>query len=76
LAIGAATSLTGLAAKPPKPEIPAIPAPNAKKSGATVKIGDPDNNDNPDTGTEYLGFSETRKSAKALGGLGRGGLAI
>lgn len=78
-ALGAASVATSLFAKTPsvpKVETPATAADAARTSGATVRVGvREDDEQDAATGTE-TNFVEQRKQAQTLNGLGRGGLAI
>ena len=64
--------------KPPKPEVPAVAAPETRNPAAVVRVGAADGNTNKDKNApdENGVFMEQRASGKALGGLGRGGLAL
>jgi len=64
--------------KPPPAETPALAAPLAKDAGATVRLGDSDNNitNNLSNESETKPFVERRVSGTSLGNLGKSGLAL
>jgi hypothetical protein len=81
LLVGGATSLGGalLAPKAPAPpELPATAAAEARKPGATVRVGDGQDDETTEATTaERLSPTvERRVSGKALGGLGKGSTAL
>ena len=70
-----------LLSSPPKPpkaaEMPASPAPNARASGATVRVGTGAANETTKTPDATRStFVEQRKAGYDVGGLGRSGLAL
>lgn len=82
-ALGAAGGLVGAMQEPPKPPPvaqPATPAPDTRNPGATVRIGQEDDNKNTQVNAPNAqrGQTLTRSSGKSLGlvPLGRGGLSI
>lgn len=77
-ALGAVGSLTQKIPEPPEAEMPAIAAPTSRAPGATVRLGNSDD-DIKNTGTTDPNrpqFSERRASGNSLGNLGRSSLAI
>lgn len=64
---------------PPPVETPAIAAPTGRNPGATVRLGDSDeditNNLNPNSAQPSI-FAEKRTSGNSLGNLGKSGLAL
>ena len=75
---GTAASLMQQPATPPKAETPAAPAPTSRAPGATVRLGNSDDDilntttNDPSRKT----FTEKRTSGNALGNLGRSSLAL
>lgn len=62
---------------PPAPVIPATPADAARQAGATVRVGDGQNDDTSKTvGVSNVTVPETRLFGKPVGGLGKSGLTI
>jgi len=80
--VSAGTGLMGAMKSEPKPPpavTPAVAAPTNRTPGAIVRLGNGANDiDNTDANEPTLSsaFTETRKSARAIGGLGRSGLAL
>lgn len=76
--MGLVGSLVGPSlAKPPKAQEPAAPADAARTAGATVRVGDGQDDKTTDTGTVgNVTMPETRVFGRPVGGLGKSGLSL
>ncbi|QOE32153.1 hypothetical protein CPT_Paso_036 [Rhizobium phage Paso] len=74
----ASVASTLFAPQPTAPQVqqPAGAADAARASGATVRVGVRDETEESDTPQVTTPFTEQRKRAQTINGLGRGGLAI
>ncbi len=78
-ALGAASVASTLfASQPSVPQVqqPAGAADAARAAGATVRVGVRDETEESDSPQVTTPFTEQRKRAQTINGLGRGGLAI
>lgn len=75
-AASVASTLFATQASAPQVTPPAGAADAARAAGATVRVGVPDETKESDDQQVTTPFTEQRKRAQTINGLGRGGLAI
>lgn len=77
--LGLGGSLMSSTPEPPAAQVPAIAAPTSRNPGATVRIGNSDNDITNNLSTEDPSkpvFNERRTTGNALGNLGKSSLIL